>query len=95
MQELTSNRAKVAQLRALDAEQQNFLKQWQDVASETARMIPDGVRRLRTGIEDLQMLLEGSPEEEAATDEYKAAADAVKVGNETIALAKGGGSEGT
>lgn len=95
MKELTSNREKVAELRALDAEQQNFLKQWEDVASETARMIPDGVGRLRKGIEDLEMLLEDSPEEEAATDEHQAAVKAVKVGKETIVLAQGSGAGGT
>lgn len=88
MKELESNKAKVAETRGLDKESQNFLKQWEDVTCETQQMIPDSIGRLRTGLEDLQMLLEESPEEEKTTAVYQDAVAARKLGNDTIAVAQ-------
>jgi Tubulin binding cofactor A len=79
--ELAENRAKVDEIRASD--DHSMLKQWENVALETQTMIPDSAGRLRTAVEDLELLVEDSPSGESSTPEFKAAvvalADAAKV----------------
>lgn len=69
--ELVENQKKVEEIRA--SEDQSRLKQWESVTLETQSMIPDTSARLRTAVEDLELLVQDSPSSDSSTPEFQAA----------------------
>lgn len=55
------------------SDDQSRLKQWESVTLETQSMIPDTSARLRTAVEDLELLVRDSPSSDSSSPEFKAA----------------------
>ena len=54
------------------------------MALETQAMIPDTAGRLRTAVEDLQILVDDAPQHEQDSPEYSAAVKALESGSSAL-----------